>query len=509
MQRDGARESLWQHGVNDFQPTNSWDKNKEYDVVIVGAGITGLTTALVLQQEGLKCIVAEAHTVGFGTSGGTTAHLNTLLDSTYAEVEKNFSEEEAKTLASGLREAIDLIEGLINKYSIDCDFMYKAAYLYAENDKESKELEKIKKASEKAGIVLDWSDTIPVPIPFDSALRVEMQAQLHAGKYLMGLAKAFEQEGGVILQHCKVNDITGTDGLTADTTLGDIKAKKAVYATHIPPGVNIFSLRCAPYRSYAMAFTLNSGNYPDGMAYDMKDIYYYFRTHEVDGVKYVIGGGCDHKTGHNDNTEYVFTELESYMRRYFDIEKIAYKWSSQYYIPTDGLPYIGTMPGTEHICVATGFGGNGMVLGSLAAKIICAIKENKETPLIELFDPSRIKLIAGFSAFVKENTDVVSTFIGQKLSFEKVKALVELAPGQAIVAEYDDRKVALYKDDSGHVYALDPVCPHAKCTVNWNSAEKTWDCPCHGGRYAANGDLLTGPATKGLTQIKWEDIEGD
>jgi Rieske Fe-S protein len=117
--------------------------------------------------------------------------------------------------------------------------------------------------------------------------------------------------------------------------------------------------------------------------------------------------------------------------------------------------------------------------------------------------------VAGFAHFIKENADVVSQFIGKRFSYERVSQLAELAPGAASIAMWEGKHVALYKDEQGHVYAVDPVCPHAKCIVSWNSAEKSWDCPCHGGRYAPNGDLLTGPAQKGLYQIKWEDIEGD
>jgi glycine/D-amino acid oxidase-like deaminating enzyme/nitrite reductase/ring-hydroxylating ferredoxin subunit len=390
----------------------------------------------------------------------------------------------------------------VSNYNIACDLTYKPGYLFSETEEETEELKKIKAANDKVFVLTEWSETIPVPIPFDKALKVDFQGQLHATKYLAGLAKAFESLGGVILQHCTVNDVKEEEHISASIALGTIKTKHAVYATHIPPGLNIFSARCAPYRSYAMAFTLKSGSYPEGLAYDCKDPYHYFRTHTIDGIKYVIAGGFDHKTGHNDNTEHVFTELEAYLRHYYDIDAIPFKRSSQYYNSIDGLPYIGLMPGSENVYVATGYGGNGMVLGSLAAKTICSILHNEPTPYEELFDPSRIKMIAGFSAFVKENADVVSQFIGGQFSYEHISQLAELAPGEAAIAEWEGRKVALYKDEHGKVYAVDPVCPHAKCIVAWNSAETSWDCPCHGSRFAPDGTLLTGPATKGLFPIK-------
>ncbi|MBA3829654.1 MAG: FAD-dependent oxidoreductase [Taibaiella sp.] len=505
MKRDGEKQSLWQHGIVDYTPVNK-ATDEVYDVLIVGGGITGITTALLLQSEGKRCILAEAQNLGFGTTGGTTAHINTMLDTTYAEIEKNFGEDGAKLVYRGAREAMDLIEGLNDRYRIDCDFVYRTAYLYADTHKENEELEKILNASEKAGCVSSWASGIPVPIPFTKAVRFEFQAQFHPIKYIHGLAKAYEAQGGIIRQQCAVTGIkSNDDGVVADTSAGAIRAKQAVYATHIPPGINILHFRNAPYRSYAAAFTLKNGVYPDGLAYDMKDPYHYFRTHVIDGQQYVIGGGFDHKTGHNENTEYVFTELEAYLRKYFDIDTVAYKWSSQYYIPADGLPYIGLMPGEDKIYVATGFGGNGMTLGSLAAKVLCGLLVNRETPYADIFSPTRIKPVAGFANFVKENADVVSAFISRRFSYEKIAALVELAPGDATIAEWEGKKVALYKDDNGRVHALDPVCPHAGCVVAWNNAEKSWDCPCHGGRYSADGALLTGPARKGLERIVLED----
>ena len=509
MNRDGSTKSIWQDGVEEFIPVNAWDKDKTYDAIIIGGGITGLTAALVLQEKGMKCILAEAHNIGFGASGGTTAHLNTLLDTPYHQVEKDFGAAAALQLATGAREAIDLIEGLISKYNIDCDFTYKPAYLFAETKTDAEELEKIKAANSKVSVITEWSNTIPIPIPFDKAVKIKFQAQFHATKYLSGLAKAFEENGGVILQHCLVSNLTQEEYISAETSLGTIKATAAIYATHIPPGINIFSFRCAPYRSYVIAFTLKSGQYPYGLVYDTKDPYHYFRTLSVKGQNYIIAGGCDHKTGHCENTEYALTQLEAYLRKYFDIDTIACKWSSQYYTSVDGLPYIGLMPGQRNTYIATGFGGNGIIFGSLAAKIICSIIGKEETPYEKLFHPGRIKLIAGFTTFIKENADMVNQLISKRFSYEKVIELVELAPGEATVAEWEDNKVALYKDERGHIYPIDPVCTHAGCIVAWNSAEKTWDCPCHGTRYAPNGDLLNGPAQKALSQVKWEDIEGD
>ncbi|WP_276132617.1 FAD-dependent oxidoreductase [Polluticoccus soli] len=509
MKRDGALKSIWQENIPDYQSVNNWNKDEVFDVLIVGGGITGLTAGVLLQSEGKKCILAEAYNIGFGTTGGTTAHLNTILDTSYDSIEKDFGAEDAKMVASASREAIDLVEGLVTRYGIDCDFSYLPAYIYADTAEQSDRLDEIREASTRAGVVASCSEHIPVPMAFKNACRFDMQAQIHATKYLHGLAKAYETEGGVLIQHCIVGNVENGQHFTVDSSLGEIKAHKIIYATHIPPGINLLHFRCAPYRSYACAFTLKSGDYPAGLIYDMSDPYNYFRTQTINGRQYIVAGGFDHKTGHEANTEQVFRELEAYLRGHFDIDSIDYKWSSQYFNSADGLPYIGELPGAENIYVGTGYCGNGITFGSLAGKMICEMITGHESKYAELFDPSRIKIVAGFADFVKENADVISKFIGMRFDYEKVSALAELAPGEATLADWEDHKVALYKDENGRIHALDPVCPHAKCIVDWNSAEKSWDCPCHGSRFAYNGALLTGPARKGLTQVKWEDIEGD
>ncbi len=507
MERDGRLRSLWQEGVTAYQPHNIFTTDSGYDVLIIGGGITGLTTALLLQQAGRKCMLAEAHHIGFGTTGGTTAHLNTMLDTPYSTIAKNFGDDAAKQMADGCKEAIYTVEQLAAKYDITCDLLNKTAVLFAETDDQVKSLDDIYNSALEAGVLAEPETEVQMPVGFKKGYRFPDQAQIHPLKYINGLAKAFEDAGGVIAEQCLIKELSSDAGvITAHTTRGDIHTQYAVYATHVVPGVNIFSFRCAPYRSYVMAFSLKSGEYPTTMIYDAQDPYHYIRTHEVNGRKYVIAGGYDHKTGHNADTEAVFTKLEQYIREYFDVEAIAYRWSSQYYESVDGLPYVGQMPGHENVFVATGFGGNGMILGSLSGKIISDMIISGNSPYKDLLSPGRIKFLAGMSNFIKENADVISMFIGKRLDYEHVEQLADIAANEAKVIEYNGSHIALYKDVKGRIHALDPVCPHAKCIVVWNSAEKSWDCPCHGGRYSIDGTLLTGPATKGLTPIDWSHL---
>jgi len=507
MTRDGYNTSLWQE-IADFQPSAAApDTEKTYDVIIAGGGITGLTTALLLQEHGLHCALLEARTIGFGTTGGTTAHLNTVLDTPYYEIKNKFDTNTARMVARGARVAIDFIEAYSMKHKIACELKYKTGYLFSQTDEQAKELLKIKEGNEEAGLITEWATGIPVSIPYTTAIAMARQAQFHPTKYIQGLAKAFVGAGGVLVENCAVTSAeeASPKEVIVQTTMGTLKAHRLVYATHIPPGVNSLSFRCAPYRSYAIAATLTEDAYPDGLVYDMKEPYNYYRTHTTDGNTYLVAGGYDHKTGHEENTEHIFTELEAHIRAHFPVASVAYRWSSQYYVPADGLPYIGRMPGHESIYVATGFNGNGMVLGTLSAIVISSLIQGKTTMYADIFSPSRIKPVAGFSNFVKENADVVSQFVGKRFSYDHINSLTDLAPGQAVVTNWEGQRIALYRDDHGKLLAVDPVCPHAGCIVSWNNTERTWDCPCHGARYAPDGKLLTGPAQTGLQQLEWGD----
>jgi Rieske Fe-S protein len=333
------------------------------------------------------------------------------------------------------------------------------------------------------------------------------QAQIHPTKYIHALADAFEHAGGYLVQNCGLEHFESNALVEVKTNLGKIKAKKLIFATHIPPSINLLHFRCAPYRSYAMAVKLNDDAYPKDLAYDMYDPYHYYRTHEVDGERYLIAGGEDHKTGHEDNAEFCFTKLENYISKYFDIKEVTYKWSSQYYEPADGIAYIGHLPGfTDNVYVATGYSGNGITYSHIAAITLKELITTGQSEYAKLFDPNRIKPVAGFTEFVKENMDVVKEFIGKRLNKEKIESLSEIAKGEGKVVKYEGESIALYRDEEGGLHAINPVCTHAKCIVQWNSSEKSWDCPCHGARYTANGEVLTGPATKALEIVSLKDL---
>jgi glycine/D-amino acid oxidase-like deaminating enzyme/nitrite reductase/ring-hydroxylating ferredoxin subunit len=502
--RDGDRESAWQANVPAINPTAFEPlADKVYDCHIVGAGITGLTAALLLQRSGKQTIVADAAGVGFGTTGGTSAHINTFGDTTYKEAEGAFGEEGAKLYKDAILTGYGIIKSQVETLGIACDYEEKPGYLYAEDEQQAKELDTVYEGAVKVGIAVKYVEDVPTPVQYVKALQFDGQAQFHPVQYLQGLQNAYINAGGVILENTLIKTINTDNGIhVAEADLINIKARTAIWATHLPPNLNVFNFRCAPYRSYVIAVTLKNDDYPDALVYDMQEPYHYVRTHTINGEKLLLVGGNDHKTGHED-AEKSFADLEEYIREYYDVDAVKYKWSSQYYVPVDGLPYVGQLPfAADGIYCATGYNGNGMMLGSVSGEILADLVSGKENPFADLFSPSRLKPIDGFMEFVKENADVAYHFVKDRVNIKETDTLKNLQPGTGKVVEVDGEMVAAYRDEQGEIHALNPVCTHAKCIVNWNGAEKSWDCPCHGARYDIDGTVLTGPATRALEPIK-------
>ncbi|QQD12744.1 FAD-dependent oxidoreductase [Sphingobacterium sp. UDSM-2020] len=511
MKRDGANISYW-------QDTSEWCDFKEvvqqndYDVVIIGAGLTGITTGLMLQKAGKNCLIVEANTFGFGTTSGTSAHLNTVLDTPYCDLIANFGKENAILSANAAKEALKIIFNHVQEFEISCDFAYCDGYMYATNEDEEKELKKIYDAILEVGLKVTYTDDIPGPMDKTKAIKFEEQGRFHPLLYLQALVEEYEKLGGDIRERTTVTEINEENNrqrVTVDNGT-NYHADAVVYATHTPPGTHLLTFKLAPYRSYVMGFRLKDDNqYPEDLIYDMQDPFHYFRKATYQNQNILLVGGQDHKTGQHPNPEFNFVILEAFVRKHYAVEEVVYRWSSQYYDSTDGLPYIGYFPGkkSKQQFVATGYSGNGMIFSTLSAKIISDLIVNGSSEYEKLFSPGRIKPIAGFSNFITENFNVAKHLILDRLTIDKIDDLADLAKGEGKIVDYQKHTIGLYKDSEGTLLAVDPVCKHAGCIVQWNNTEKSWDCPCHGARYAPNGDLLTGPATEGLCTYNLD--EGD
>lgn len=505
MQRDGYNKSIWQDTAP--APADQSGIPVNCDTIIAGAGITGLSLALELQQAGQKVVILEAHSIGFGTTSGTTAHLNTVFDNPYKQMISDFGKEHSAKVARLSEQAISLIEKNISTYEIECGFERVTGYVFAADESQEKIVDDMYEGTKEVNVAIEYTDKIPVAIPFTKAVEIPGQAKFNPADYICGLAKAFRAAGGMIMENCVVSNVEEKDDAVYVTgENAAITCKHFVWATHTTPGINLLSFRLAPYRSYVIAAPLSDKSAEfSGLVYDAADPYHYLRMQEVNGINYLIAGGEDHKTAHEENTEIPFRKLEAYVRKYFSITEPIRKWSSQFYEPADGLAYIGLMPTGERVYTATGYGGNGMIYSCIAAIVLRDMIIGEDSPYKDLFSPSRLKPVAGFTNFVKENADVVKEMVTGWFSQEKIHELSDMAAGEGKIVKYDGHKMGLYKDDNGGVHAVSATCKHAGCTIGWNPSEKSWDCPCHGARYDIDGTMITGPATSSLKPIDVRD----
>lgn len=508
INRDGTLISLWQSSTDHVGHFDQLPVERNFDVIVVGGGITGVTTAELLLREGLSCLLLEAKQLCFGTTGGTTAHINTLLDVPYTRLIQNFGEENAQAVADACRQGIDSIRNNIKEMGSDCGWHECRAFLFAQDEKQQQELSDITDACRQVGLETHTVDGIPVPIPFTSAISVSPQARFHPTRYVESLATRFVEMGGTIAENCRVTKIVEADNhVEAVTPDATFRAKWIVLATHIPPTINIVHMRCSPWRSYAMALRIDTSEHFDHLVYDMQDPYHYYRMQEVDGERLLIAGGKDHKTGHEKNTLAPVRDLENHVRKYFSVQGIVNRWSSQYYESADGLPYIGQLPGhSKNVLTATGFGGNGMIYSMIAAKVLRNIIKGHEDKLIDLFSPSRIKPIAGFKNVASHNLDVTGKLIAKVFKSHELDGFAAIAPGDGQVVTVDGDNIAVHKDDAGALHTVSATCTHMGCDVSWNHAERSWDCPCHGARYDADGTVLNAPAVNDLDFINAEIV---
>lgn len=483
---------------------NRLEKDIETEVAVIGGGITGVLTAFLLNRAGRKTVLLEALELGAGTTGYTTAHFTQLIDSELSTLISNFSEEEATLAMKSLMQAINFVDELTRQHNIQCDFRRIPAYQYTERESDIDDIRREYEASKKIGLDAELLYNIPLTmIDAKAAIKYNMQAHFHILKFLYSLAGIAAQEGLHIYNNSRVIEIEGDDPYTLRTDFGaKIKAKYVVHATHTPLLLNVLQMEMKVCRSYILGARMQSFKFPDALFWDYDDPYHYLnKINDIKGELIMIGG-ADHYQGDKINEIDYIKKLESWAAKKFDITAVDYVWSGQEYVPPDGLPFIGRSLFSDNTFIATGFSGNGISFGAVAAMIISDMILGKENPTVELYKPSRLKPIASFANIMEENIHVAKHFIGDRFQNSEGDMLSQVPKGEGKIIELEGRKTAVYKSEEGEVHALSPVCSHAKCIVKWNEFEKTWDCPCHGARYFPTGEVLEGPAVKGLERIE-------
>ena len=507
----GHTTSVWMGTaeVPEFPPLR---EDREADVCVVGAGISGLTTAYFLGREGKKVVVLDDGPVGGGETGRTTAHIVNALDDRYYEIENFHGEGGSRLAAESHSEAILRVEGIVREEQIDCGFRRLDGYLFLGGDSTEDELDRELAACHRAGL-RDVEKLERAPLDFwntGPCLRFPSQAQFHPLRYLAALARAVVRDGGEIYTGSHVNEIEDGEPAHVKTEDGHtVTARDLVIATNAPVNdwVKIHTKQ-APYRTYVIAARVPRGIIPLGLYWDTPDPYHYIRLDATSGEgaeDLLIVGGEDHKTGQEDDADERFRCLEEWTRARFPmVEDIAYRWSGQVVEPIDYMGFIGKNPGDDrHTYIATGDSGNGMTHGTIAGILLTDLIAGRPNPWATLYDPARVTLKAA-PEFLKENLNVAAQYRDYATPGDTDSADT-IPPGSGAVIRRGAKKIAVYKDDDGTVHERSAVCTHLYCIVGWNSAEKTWDCPCHGSRFDPYGNVVNGPAVVGLKEVEEEE----
>lgn len=484
------------------------DRDISVDIVVVGGGIAGMTTAYFLAKAGKKVAVLDDGNIGSGETGRTTAHITHALDDRYYDIEKFHGKRGAKIAAESHTAAIDMIENIVRDEKIDCDFERLDGYLFLDPTDNERSLERELAATHRAGISgTERAKHSPLKLfRSSSCIKFPNQAQFHPLKYLSGLARSITSNGGFVYTKTHVQDVKSTGVTTSDGH--EVRAKKVVVATNAPiidKTSKIYDKQVA-YRTYVIAARVIKGAVPKALYWDTgnhkaKNVvppYHYIRVQELENDNthdLLIVGGEDHETGNAEDMESRYKRLEAWTRKRFAIEDISYRWSGQVLEPKDSMAFIGRNPKDKrkNIFIATGDSGNGMTHGTIAGKLLTDLILGKKNSWASLYNPSRksrSRRQAGGGGGEKQ----------EKIEWEQALRKAErLQGGEGAVIEIkqDDPK-AFYKGKEGKLYSFSALCTHLGCTVKWNDSEKSFDCPCHGSRFSYAGRVINGPANDNL-----------
>ncbi|HKU76587.1 MAG TPA: FAD-dependent oxidoreductase, partial [Pyrinomonadaceae bacterium] len=480
------------------------------DICIIGAGIAGLTTAFLLGREGRSVVVLDDGTIGGGMTGRTTAHLTNAYDDRYVEIERVHGAEASRLTAESHTAAIDKIAEIVSNEKIDCGFEWVDGFLFGATADADELLDDELAAAQRAGLT-GVEKVARAPIEsFDTgvALRFPRQAQFHPLEYMNGLARAILRDGGRIFGQTHATKIDGgIEGGTearVETSHGPVVTSEVVVVATNTPVNDLVAIHTkqAPYVTYVIGVRVPKGSVTRALYWDTGDPYHYVRLQSDNSSDVLIVGGEDHKTGQANNGNERFAHLEQWTRERFpQMGEVEYRWSGQVMEPVDGLAFIGRNPlDDDNVYIATGDSGQGMTHGTIAGMLLTDLIQGRENKWEDLYNPSRIRLKA-LPEYASENINVAGQY-ADYVTAGDIKSEEELKPGEGAIMREGVSKIAVYRDQAGTIHKLSAACPHLGCIVAWNSTEETWDCPCHGSRFGANGQVYQGPANSNLAEVE-------
>ncbi|MGQ3478716.1 FAD-dependent oxidoreductase [Paenibacillus sp. TY11] len=479
-------------------------QDTQVDVVIVGAGITGITTAYLLTKKGLKVAVVDAGQILNGTTGHTTAKITAQHDLIYSEFLSHFGKEKTRLYYEANHEALQFIKQIVDEHNIDCQFSEEDAYVYTCSDTYVEKIASEYKAYEELGISGSYVEKTPLPFSTKAAIIMKKQAQFNPVPFLKYLAGEVLRQGGEIYEQTTVVGVEKGNPAIIKTREGiKITCSHVVSSSHFPfnDPSGLYFARLHAERSYVLAVKTDK-SYPGGMYLSAENPKRSLRSVIVNGKPMVIVGGESHKTGQGICTFQYYEALEKFAAETFGLREVAYRWSAQDLSTLDKLPYIGQeLSGNSNILVATGYRKWGMSTSIVAALLNANLITGEGSRYQELFSPSRFHADPDIKTFVIQNVDVAKHLIAGKLEMTH-KEIDQLQYDEGAVVRVNGKRTGAYRDTQGTMHLVDTTCTHMGCEVDWNEAERTWDCPCHGSRYSYEGKVIEGPAKKSLGKVE-------
>lgn len=476
------------------------------DVAVLGGGITGMTSAVLLKEAGRTVALVEARRVAAGVTGHTTAKLTSLHKLIYAHLRRRHGELHARLYGEANQAAIEWVAETVRRRGIACDFTRADAYTYTEDASDVAAVEEEASVAASLGLPATATTTTGLPFPVAAAVRFRNQARFHPRKYLLALARTVPGDGSFIYEGTTATAVR--DGTTCEvrTDLGLVRARSVVVATHQPFGIRgLHFARMTLKRSFALGLEVR-GLVPQGMYISTGLNFRSMRSQPLGDRELLILGGEPFRPGQCPDTRELLRRLESWGRERFDVERVAFRWATQDAVTPDRLPFVGRLtPASKNVWFASGFGGWGMTNGTAAALLLTDLILGRRSPWTAVYDPRRGAPALTLRGLARDAVTTIRSIAG-----DRGPGARDLAPGNGCVADAAPAgvpvdKVALRRDEGGRLHALSAVCPHLQGIVRWNAAEQSWDCPCHGSRFAADGTLLHGPATAGLGPVPLPD----
>lgn len=485
--------SLWQGTAAKTACLPTLQADLKVDVAIVGGGITGLTAAMRLVEAGKRVAILEAHKAGDGSTGNSTGNLYATLDLGLATLEQERDAGTVRRVVESRAAAIDLIEATVGRFGMDCGFRRVPWHLVAADAPHIRQVEQEAQAAQRAGLPASLVDSIPLPLPCARALRVENQAQFQPLDYVRQLAQRIGGEDCLIFENTRVTEVDDKTG-TVRTTHGTVQAAQVILATHSPVGIHLVQSKLEVVREYGIAAPTHDAVPEPGIYWNIGAERHSVRSFTEHGRTYVVVVGSAHSTGDDGIGRDRYQALEDYARDHVPVGPVEYRWSAQRYRSKDKLPFIGLNVDASRTYIATGFSGDGLVYGTLAGMLIADAILGRDNPWSELYRPGRLARGERPEGFEHESTGPAQPDPVPALDAAQQAGLADLGPCQARKIEIDGQPVAVYRSKNGVLKAVAGKCSHMGCEIKWNDAETSWDCNCHGSRFAPDGAVLEGPA---------------